>query len=252
MKTRTHDLYESFRVETDPKKKLQIFEESVAVAENFPVPEDVLRIPVVVLHSPPNLVEMWATRLYDQAEREEPALTKKIETLFGDHLRGVENRRKVCTSIARKLKVISLAEDVLVDVALKQATDCIRYTVVYDRLVYTAEVRATLQMLDALESFQVETVINYWKFDDCFRGVYVVVRLGEGALPFEIQFHTPESYEVKEEKVDALVEGMVLDPSQAEALYAKAQETWRLVVAPAKVRKIVWPLAPGSKKCVLM
>ena len=62
------------------------------MADKFPSPENVLRIPTLVLNPPPSLADLWASRISDQVDVEEPAITKMMETLFSTHLRGKKEK----------------------------------------------------------------------------------------------------------------------------------------------------------------
>jgi hypothetical protein len=46
-KSKSHELYEKFRVETDPEKRLQYFNEGVDSANEISIPDNVMRIPVL-------------------------------------------------------------------------------------------------------------------------------------------------------------------------------------------------------------
>lgn len=208
---------------------------------------------MAVFNSPPSLFDMWATKLSDQTDKEEPAATKAMEALFGHNLRGLEFRKKTQPSIMRKLRQIAYERGTKVDEALKFLTDVLRYTVLLEPNVYAKQVKEKLKAIEAREGFKVVSVANFWREDSTSKGVYAVVNTGENTLPIEVQFHTAESYRVKETTVDELLIKMMSseDHDEAHKYYLEAEEVWKKVPTPDKAGKVVWPIAKKNK-CVVM
>ena len=74
--------------------------------------------------------------------------------------------------------------------------DVLRYTMIVDDEKYA---RVTTQMIDALieDGNLVYKIHNYWDSDD-YRGLNMSFQKPDGIL-FELQFHTPDSYDAKNE-----------------------------------------------------
>ena len=156
-------------------------------------------------------------------------------------------------AIQRKIKTIAFDRGLKVSDTIKFLDDCIRYTLVFEPDVYTAQVKASLTRLETEGSYKIDGVLNYWKAESPYKGVYAFVSTGPDSLPFEVQFHTPESYNVKEEKVDDLLEKLttLTDPEEARTMYLQAEAIWKAVGVPRKAKKIAWPIVKG-KSCIIL
>ena len=82
--------------------------------------------------------------------------------------------------------------------ALRSILDILRYTAVFPTKRYTSAVIACIASLEEY-GFTKLRVKNYWGPGDGYQGINAVFVSPKG-LPFELQFHTPESYAMKEEE----------------------------------------------------
>lgn len=133
------------------------------------------------------------------AERE---VTETLQALAGEYkgqLRGLKHRLKTQSSTIRKLNKLYRARldgaEKLKDEALV-ISDALRYTIeVADTPPgrYVEVIIATLKTLE-LKKHSVVKVKNYWLRGDNYSGVNTVLRAPSG-LEWELQFHTPSSYQ---------------------------------------------------------
>ncbi len=73
--------------------------------------------------------------------------------------------------------------------------DVLRYTIVFQLTDLCQAVRSTVEGLMA-NGYVVEALKNYWLEGKSYKGLNVTMK-APGGQRFELQFHTPESYEVK-------------------------------------------------------
>ena len=129
---------------------------------------------------------------YYKALEKEPAITsdmKEISDETGVELYGLENRIKSEDSYIRKLDTHGIDYDI---------SDIIRYTCGTQNP--DNYVNNYYKVIDALEKkgYTVDSVENYWiKKGNAYNGINTVV-LEKDGQKFEIQYHTKESFEIKQ------------------------------------------------------
>jgi len=162
--------------------------------------------------------------------------------------------KKTEEAIARKLRILSNDGKTEIQQAVKQVHDTLRYKVVFEFLVYKRQVDVALVNLEQI-GFKIVSIINYWMYSAPEQGVYATIKSdpksGENGFTFEIEFHTPDSLETQEKKVDEVISKLHESKTQAavEAVYKEVEQVWNLVKVPPAAKKIVWPLA--QKSCVI-
>lgn len=133
--------------------------------------------------------------IYQLAIKNEPEITKFIKRITqntGGVLSGLENRLKTPESIYEKAHCREENTEV------KDMSDLIRYTEVYDSDNFSKAINENFKKIKR-KGFEIVKVKNYWnKPYNPYNGVNTVIRTDKGQN-FEIQYHTQESLDIKEE-----------------------------------------------------
>jgi len=150
-----------------------------------------------------------AEELIQKAKKYEPQVTKDLKEISastGTKLEGLEYRIKTMKSLVRKLS----------NGDSKKVHDTLRYTVVSDSEKYVSDYCKTIENLQN-KGYNVSGVKNYWNNDlNPYNGVNTFVKTSDG-YEFELQYHTPESFELKNGKLHELYErARVLDRRSVE------------------------------------
>ena len=306
-----HRLYEKFRVERDPEKKLQLWEESLTAADAVPVPEGALSIPHLTSYPQPDEVRLYSELLLFRAQCIEPHVTKAMDDLFGGHqatayvgaaptgsgkrvddegfvteeisekrrgtalnhtqVAGLDYKLKAPRESRKKLtRAINHAQAEGSPLSAAQASDMmedvLRYTVLLPNEAYTKAVKDSLDALKKHALFTPLGVRNQWlktrDLSTSSRHLRLLPRdrQGRGRLvargtararevlhaaaaaraSFEVQFHTHQSYKLKEEKVDPLIAQLKDVPtgSGRSALMKQAMAVWFDLPVPDGVETI--------------
>ena len=185
-------------------------------------------------------VEMETKFLKDRATKSEPATTKLIKEVVDRNegkLEGLDFRVKSEESLARKIAARARANPGLEpgDVAANSISDALRYTAVLKDDQYATAVKDMLSHLES-KGFKVDKIKNYWQPGDDYNGINVTLRDPE-ELKVELQFHTPDSFHVKEKESHPLYEKMrtAKDPTVAKQLKQQMIDIWSKVQVPAGV-----------------
>ena len=137
---------------------------------------------------------------YMAAARKEPHITedlKRIVTDTGGKLEGLEFRRKTPESYLRKIRTDVRAGKSEVT-ALNTTYDIVRYTNIAEADNFAANYRKTVEALKE-KGYNILRVKNTLADPNAFyRGVNTVVESADKTR-FELQFHTPDSFHVKQE-----------------------------------------------------
>ncbi len=140
-----------------------------------------------------------ADEIYAEAEAAEASVTAFLKSFESDkaHMEGLDYRLKTKESIARKLLTNALDMEVSVAEARGSIRDALRYTYVIEDEEYTA---MTKQIIDACieNGYSVYKLKNTWDSPD-YKGINMNL-ITPDAYIFELQFHTPESYDTKQNK----------------------------------------------------
>lgn len=139
-------------------------------------------------------------RLQEQAREAEQRVTAKLvatASKSGGEMRGLDFRLKERASIEskvrRKREKMPLATD---QERAYSITDTLRYTTVLPPDSYVEGIKATISELKK-EGFAPDEFENFWAHaDDDYDGVHVILK-DESGFRFELQFHTPDSFDLK-------------------------------------------------------
>jgi hypothetical protein len=165
-----------------------------------------------------------ASPIVSRAEKIEPKLTNDLQQaakIAGGQLAGLQFRLKSEGSLMRKIQ--SDAQDKYpgdpkgLEKAAKEISDANRYTMVAPQDSYTEMVQNALSHMSDL-GYDVDRTKNYWVEGNNYKGINVAMVSGEGDR-VELQFHTPESLNLKESVQHPLYEAYreIEDSGSAEA-----------------------------------
>ncbi|MHA2135680.1 MAG: hypothetical protein ACW99J_17635 [Candidatus Thorarchaeota archaeon] len=135
-----------------------------------------------------------------EAQGIEPEITSLLEEIgsrTGGELAGLEFRLKGKASMARKILTGMEQDDISLEEAKNDINDAIRYTFLFDPDEYFDKVSSTQrELMDQGWSQYNSKWKNYFQSGDGYDG-YNTVMVNEQGQRFEVQFHTPESIEIK-------------------------------------------------------
>jgi len=183
-----------------------------------------------------------AADLNDRAKEAEPGVSKILKEVTernGGRMEGFEFRLKERATIAKKIKKNVRADrldgrETSDEKHAAKIGDALRYTSVIDP---DRNVDAARQILAELEAagHTVERTKNTWPRGDDYSGINVKMRAPNG-LPWELQFHTPKSYQTKEYGTHKDYE-IYRDPEQPRTerafAYLRMVKLWNSVEQPA-------------------
>lgn len=136
-------------------------------------------------------------KLVEKSQKIEPTITadiNNIATKAGGKLVGLENRLKSPYSIKRKIED-EVADGFSKSLSLNKIRDAIRYTTVFKENDFVTRYKA-MQYLLAIEGYKTIVVKNTWKNDSVYKGVNTFIQNEDGDV-FEMQYHTQQSFDVK-------------------------------------------------------
>jgi hypothetical protein len=196
-------------------------------------------------------VEGLATELRAGAEAAEKAVTSdlsEIATSTGGRIEGLDNNLKEVNSLTRKINSdLRRYPDLTPGQAADGINDSLRYTHVFSPENYTQGVRDTLGALEQ-KGYTVVDTKNFWTEGSPYKGINATLKTPEGQ-PFELQLHTPESWNLKSATHDAF------DISRADSTpegYKGALDNWmakftgRLTQPPGveTIEGLIYPKPP--------
>ena len=136
-------------------------------------------------------------KLVEKSQKIEPTITadiNNIATKAGGKLVGLENRLKSPSSIKRKIEA-EVADGFSKSLSLNKIRDAIRYTTVFKEGDFVTRYKA-MQYLLVISGYKTIIVKNTWKNDSAYKGVNTFIQNEEGDV-FEMQYHTQQSFDVK-------------------------------------------------------
>lgn len=151
--------------------------------------------------------EKLAQMVRDEAELAEPEITKTMELLAKKHqanLMGLDYRLKEVESLARKVKSDARHKGLTLEESAKSISDALRYTMSIDVTIYGSTVSAVLRELRSKgTSLRVK---NFWlQKNNPYQGINVAMVTASGQK-VELQFHTPQSFSIKNGRMHELYE----------------------------------------------
>jgi hypothetical protein len=176
-----------------------------------------------------------------QAHANEATVTPVLQQVVaaqGGRMEGLHNRLKTREGIEskfrRRRRIMPDATDAEVAGAVN---DALRYTAVFPDDRYVTGIEQTLEALREA-GFTADQIENFWSSDNNYVGVHALVRDRTG-FGFELQFHTPESFETKQGE-HVLYEQMreTDNPATARRLYDQMVGIAQRVVRPVRVEQV--------------
>jgi hypothetical protein len=142
-------------------------------------------------------VQTQAHRLLKKAQNAEPRISRDVQDLSkrtGGSLMGFEYRIKSESSMERKIRDDGNADKI---------NDALRYTIEYSPDTIAAETNDVMHQLEK-DGYVKLTVKNSFESGLQYKGINTIFE--KDGQKFELQFHTPESYEVKSHENHVLYE----------------------------------------------
>ncbi|ASL02625.1 XopAD/skwp family type III secretion system effector [Xanthomonas citri] len=193
----------------------------------------------------PQDIAVQAQALLRRARQMEPQVTDMLQNIAARHggqLAGTQHQLKSYGSLQDKLKQRMALKKQPLDEAAASVNDALRYSVVLEPQGFTAGLRAVLAALDDQGHARVKLTNQFTVYPPVFKAINVTLRSPEGAL-WEIQFHTPETFALKERLHDLYKHAHALalgGASRAEQrkLQAPALEAFKRVASPPGCEEI--------------
>lgn len=148
--------------------------------------------------------KFYSEQLLSKISGVEPKITSDMQRIAGENkLAGLEFRKKTVESLSRKIIADSLVENISLSKAVSKINDALRYTTIFDSDTFTEEYLKMKQKLVA-EGYKIVKVKNTWPVDGPYKGVNTVVE--KDGINFEMQYHTQESFDLKNGSLHELYE----------------------------------------------
>lgn len=189
----------------------------------------------VPLDSIDNNGEEWYNKdvkeAYDKAVKNEPVITKDLKEISnktGTEMIGLGHRLKSKDSYLRKIKTdsINMDHDSLKTAALNMH-DIIRYTYQDSAESLVDSYKSIVKELKH-KGYTELKVKNYWlNRSNPYNGVNAIFKAPSGQT-FEVQFHTPESFKLKDEEMHRLYEEFRANNISAEKKAELTEEMFEL------------------------
>ena len=154
-------------------------------------------------------VEREAKVLVDLAIKSCPPIEGRLQFLAGKYdgkMVGLEFKIKPQTSLIRKMNTMWKGPQQTIDDIVQMQYDVLRFTMLLPTESYAAGVLAVLSELRELEKCSAVEEKNYWTCHT-YRGINTIYQSPSG-IKFEIQFHTPQSFDNKQNKTHLLYEAL--------------------------------------------
>ncbi|MGF6292561.1 GH24 family phage-related lysozyme (muramidase) [Paraburkholderia youngii] len=206
-------------------------------------------------------LQRQAQALHERARQAEPQITPLLKDILGHggvpgreavrpHLEGEKYKLKSPQSLQDKLtRLIGGMPPLDLAQASARVNDALRYSVVLSPDTFMADYRRILLQLDGKAHAMIRCHNHFSRERSAFRAVCVTLEDPEG-VPWEIQFHTEQTFRCKEQHHDLYkqaqrrgLDGAHLD--EIWKLLKPAREAFRALAVPAGVEEIVdWEPEP--------
>jgi hypothetical protein len=158
-------------------------------------------------------LDKFTAKRYNDIIKQEPQITKDIQSAViraGGSMEGLEYRIKAKDSFIRKVETdYNLAKlenhEITPLMIANKINDAIRYTAVANGNAFYAMYDSTIKQL-INDGYSLVKVKNTWNEDmNPYKGVNVILK-SPNRQSFELQFHTPQSFDMKQNKIHSLYE----------------------------------------------
>ena len=187
------------------------------------------------------VIAIMAQNLIAEAQAAEPGITRDVRALEqeGAYLTGLAHRIKEESSLMQKILTDAVKDNVNLSQAADNIGDVLRYTLVIKDEDYSRQVPEAMQKLTE-SGYQVVKFNNAWggKF---YQGINVQL-LSPSGVKTELQFHTPNSYAIKQAShgVYEIRRNPESTPEEVAEATAKSIAYNNQVKMPPGAKDIVW------------
>jgi hypothetical protein len=184
-----------------------------------------------------------AQSLIAEAMAAEPEVTRDMQALAvkGAYLKGLTNRIKAEESLMQKILADAVEDNVDLGQAADGISDVLRYTLVIKEAEYSRRVPEAMEKL-TLGGYKVLKFRNAWggKF---YQGINVQL-LNPSGIKTELQFHTPNSYAIKQasHEVYEIRRNPASTPTEVAEATAQSIAFNDMVKVPSGAKDISWNL----------
>ena len=168
----------------------------------------------IVFNEKENLDKVVADRL-NEIKNIEGKITsdmKHIVKSSNGYLEGLNSKIKTEESLKRKVLSDSKLKNISIKKALSEIHDILRYTTIFKKKSFVEDYFHMNKMLKA-KGYDIIKVKNTWSKDSVYKGVNTI--LEKDGEKFEMQYHTKESFELKNGKLHELYEEVRLETTSA-------------------------------------
>ena len=193
--------------------------------------------------------DIVAGALLDRYSKVEPQITAGLTAMAeaaGGRMEGLDFRLKARDSLARKLRDKSIDKGITQAEYGNKINDAVRYTMLVEPGNYAQTTQRVLDQFRA-EGYEVVDDDNTWTPGAIYKGVNSVMRAPDGTL-FELQFHTPQSFDVKmgqHEDYELMRDPERSKEEQYEA-YQRMRANWEGVEVPEGIETVGTLLDRGN------
>lgn len=202
---------------------------------NFPPMHPNCRSSYTIVLGDEELAYEIAEKILEDIKPFEKIVTSDLEEVSkrsNANIVGLEYRFKSVDSLARKILSDSKEKNIGLKQAADEITDKLRYTFVNNEQEFTNNYFLALNILKE-KGYNVIRVKNTFKDGVTYKGVNTLVQNKEGVI-FELQYHTPESFSLKEGELHKLYEEQrVLNRIRDKKMWDKLERL--MVLASSKI-----------------
>lgn len=163
-----------------------------------------------------DLVESIANKEINKIKPAELKITDDLKTIASandSELANLQYRFKSVESLARKIESDAIEKEISFEEAADLITDKLRYTIVSKNDQFTDNYFKTVNKLKK-KGYKVIRIKNTFKDGATYKGVNTLVKNNNGVI-FELQYHTNESLQLKENELHKLYEKQRLLPKSS-------------------------------------
>ncbi len=175
------------------------------------------------------IVASYVDLIYNNSKLIEPSISKDLYDLLKNekaYLESFEHRLKTIESLRRKVIADSKDYEGSYYRAAHNICDSIRYTIIIEDSIYIEKVDEYLHSLENM-GYEVLELKNNWGTNFC-QGINARFSDKNTDTIFEIQFHTPVGYQIKEQNTRDLYQ-VIRDESAPPSLMVRANKLRKLL-----------------------
>jgi hypothetical protein len=182
-------------------------------------------------------IEAGAKKIIEKAKQIEPEITKNVTDVCKNlqgKMEGLDFRLKSEKSLNVKIyEKMMEDESMTVEDAMADIRDSVRYTMTFNAEQFRDKCKDAVAALKA-NGYEVVKIKNYFKHGDgTYKGVNC--NFSKNGQVFELQFHTPESYDIKQNKSHIIYDQLktAKNPTVRQKLTAECKAFWNSIKEPA-------------------